>query len=483
MAIYSFKMENISRGEGKSSVASAAYRHRKVFTDNRTGDIHGRKTAHKKDLAFAQIFAPENTPPDLIIDSETLWNSVEASEKRKDARLAKEFKIALPAELTPEQSIELTTAFVLEHFTKKGIIADVVIHDINSHNPHIHIMGTTREVLTTGFGKKVREWDTPETLDGWRKGWQDVCNEFLEKYEHEARIDHRSIAAQHEEALEQAAVAVTNEEKAVWLAKAEETDRAPMRHIPRGKWNTKAAQEQRAEEQAIRDDKKEEAKKTYTLFKELPLEIVVDLRSFTVSVLAEPEEIVLTDTGSSSKGTFHGDVVPDKPAFASILETIGSPAATIGKPSLSATPGSPARGRRPTPASLKRKRRKAKPREDGIFKRFTLMIVDFIRDKFIWAKKPTPKFDVAKPKVSKYVYDEVLGIPVRREEYERRRQFNRPEAKPKVVTVERFPSRQKHKPASVEQSMDYVPSSPSTSSRSSIPKLKPPGYRDRNDSS
>ncbi|HIH6637906.1 TPA: MobA/MobL family protein, partial [Klebsiella michiganensis] len=122
-------------------------------------------------------------------DSETLWNAVEASEKRKDARLAKEFKIALPAELTPEQSIELTTAFVLEHFTKKGIIADVVIHDINSHNPHIHIMVTTREVLSTGFGKKVREWDKPETLDSWRKGWQDICNEFLEKYEHEVRVD------------------------------------------------------------------------------------------------------------------------------------------------------------------------------------------------------------------------------------------------------------------------------------------------------
>lgn len=154
MAIYSFKMENISRGEGQSSVNSAAYRHRKVFFDNRTGEVCGRKTAHKKDLAFAQIFAPEHTPPALIVDSETLWNAVEASEKRKDARLAKEFKIALPAELTPEQNIELTAAFVLEHFTKQGIIADVVIHDINGHNPHIHIMGTTREVLSTGFGKR-----------------------------------------------------------------------------------------------------------------------------------------------------------------------------------------------------------------------------------------------------------------------------------------------------------------------------------------
>lgn len=113
MAIYSFKMENISRGEGKSSVNSAAYRHRKVFFDYRTGEVCGRKTAHKKDLSFAQIFAPEHTPPALIVDSETLWNAVEASEKRKDARLAKEFKIALPAELTPEQSIELTAAFVL----------------------------------------------------------------------------------------------------------------------------------------------------------------------------------------------------------------------------------------------------------------------------------------------------------------------------------------------------------------------------------
>lgn len=216
MAIYSFKMENISRGEGQSSVNSAAYRHRKVFFDNRTGEVCGRKTAHKKDLAFAQIFAPEHTPPDLIVDSETLWNAVEVSEKRKDARLAKEFKIALPAELTPEQSIELTAAFVLEHFTKQGIIADVVIHDINGHNPHIHIMGTTREVLSTGFGKKVREWDKPETLDSWRKGWQNICNAFLELYGHDERIDHRSIRVQYEEALEQAIAAATNEEKAIY---------------------------------------------------------------------------------------------------------------------------------------------------------------------------------------------------------------------------------------------------------------------------
>lgn len=408
MAIYSFKMENISRGEGQSSVNSAAYRHRKVFFDNRTGEVCGRKTAHKKDLSFAQIFAPENIPPDLIVDSETLWNAVEALEKRKDARLAKEFKIALPAELTPEQNIELTAAFVLEHFTKQGIIADVVIHDINSHNPHIHIMGTTREVLSTGFGKKVREWDKPETLDSWRKGWQNICNGFLELYGHDERVDHRSIRVQYEEALEQATAAATNEEKAVWLAKAIETNRDPILHIPRDRWGTVAAQEQRAAEQAIRDELKKEAVEAYFAFKDLPLDIVVDVASFTVHALAEPEEIVIPDnTGKASSSDSQKPVlVAPVPHTRTTLKTPSSSTARALKR-----------------APVKVKRRKVEPRQTGVFKRFTLLVVGYIKEKFVWAKKkPTPvSVDTEHDKriAENYVFDEVQGIYVPRAEYER----------------------------------------------------------------
>lgn len=93
-------------------------------------------------------------------------------------------------------------------------------------------------------------------LDSWRKGWQNICNEFLELYGHDERIDHRSIRVQYEEALEQATAAATNEEKAIWLAKAIETNRDPILHIPRDRWGTVAAQEQRAAEQAIRDELK-----------------------------------------------------------------------------------------------------------------------------------------------------------------------------------------------------------------------------------
>ncbi|CAI1685374.1 DNA strand transferase [Serratia grimesii] len=466
MAIYSFKMENISRGEGQSSVNSAAYRHRKVFFDNRTGEVCGRKTAHKKDLAFAQIFAPEHTPPNLIVDSETLWNAVEASEKRKDARLAKEFKIALPAELTPEQNIELTAAFVLEHFTKQGIIADVVIHDINGHNPHIHIMGTTREILSTGFGKKVREWDKPEMLDSWRKGWQETCNEFLELYGHDERIDHRSIRVQYEEALEQATAATTNEEKAIWLAKAIETNRDPILHIPRDRWGTVAAQEQRAAEQAIRDEQKKEAVEAYFAFKDLPLDIVVDVASFRVHALAEPEEIVIPDiTGrASSTGSQKPVLVAPAPHTRTTLKTPFSSTA-----------------RAPKRAPVKVKRKKVEPRQSGVFKRFTLLVVDYIREKFVWAKKkPAPvSVDAEHDKriAENYVFDEVQGIYVPRAEHERRARFNKDDYKPTSDEIRRFPSRPKLDQTEHNISLDLITPIQSESKRKYIPRLKPPNHR------
>lgn len=43
------------------------------------------------------------------------------------------------------------------------------------------------------------------------------------------RIDHRSLQPQHEEALSHAAIALNNEEKALWLAKAVETNRPAMK--------------------------------------------------------------------------------------------------------------------------------------------------------------------------------------------------------------------------------------------------------------
>ena len=41
MALYRLEMQNVSRANGVSSVAKAAYRHRCVMFDERTGETHG----------------------------------------------------------------------------------------------------------------------------------------------------------------------------------------------------------------------------------------------------------------------------------------------------------------------------------------------------------------------------------------------------------------------------------------------------------
>lgn len=135
----------------------------------------------------------------------------------------------------------------------------------------------------------------------WRESWASMANSYLAAAGSSERIDHRSLQAQHEEALEKAAVALDNEEKALWLAKAAETNRPAMKRIHSAKWRSKAAQEQRAAEQAVRDAAKQEAVEVYKTFSELDLEIVLDVRSFTITHLAEPEEVILLDSPKAEK--------------------------------------------------------------------------------------------------------------------------------------------------------------------------------------
>ena len=69
MALYRLEMQNVSRANGVSSVAKASYRHRSIMIDERTGEIHGEKSANRDDLVYAEILAPDNTPDFLIKSS------------------------------------------------------------------------------------------------------------------------------------------------------------------------------------------------------------------------------------------------------------------------------------------------------------------------------------------------------------------------------------------------------------------------------
>ena len=123
-----------------------------------------------------------------------------------------------------------------------------------------------------------------------------MANSYLTAAGSTKRFYHCSLKAQYGEALSNAAVTLDNGKKRYDLLKAAETNRPAMKRIHCGKLRSMTAQEQRTPEQAVRDEAKYEAVEVYRTFRKLDLEIIVNVRSFTVSVLAEPEEIVLPET-------------------------------------------------------------------------------------------------------------------------------------------------------------------------------------------
>ncbi|ENZ2229888.1 MobQ family relaxase [Salmonella enterica] len=260
MAIYYFDVSNVSRNSGKkssSSVASSAYQNRACYTDERTGEVYDY--TKKGGLYHSEILSPDNAPESLTTSPDALWNSVEATEKRKDARLAKSFKISLPLELTPEQNKALILDFTKRAFVEKGMIADVAIHDIDTQ-PHSHIKTTTRELTPDGFGKKVRAWDDKETMMEWRKTWADVANEHLLKAGiKDVSISHLTLKEQMREAIEAMEKATSLEEKIKFASKAIELDRPAMKNINIKDWRNPEFQKIRKQEQ---EAKKEIIKKS-----------------------------------------------------------------------------------------------------------------------------------------------------------------------------------------------------------------------------
>ena len=103
MAIYHFSAKVISRANGSSAVASAAYRAAERLHDDRLGRDHD--FSNKAGVVYSEIMLPQGAP-ERLNDRATLWNEVEAGEKRKDAQLAREMGIPAPANERVTQAIK-----------------------------------------------------------------------------------------------------------------------------------------------------------------------------------------------------------------------------------------------------------------------------------------------------------------------------------------------------------------------------------------
>jgi MobA/MobL family len=137
-----------------------------------------------------------------------------ASSLQTNARVAREFLVALPVELSPQARVSLVTGFSRELVERHRFALDIAIHaprDYPGSDPrnfHAHLLATTREVTLDGLGAKTPlEWsDTNRRQSGLgpavgellqvRKSWAQAANAALEQEHVNSRIDHRTLRAQ-----------------------------------------------------------------------------------------------------------------------------------------------------------------------------------------------------------------------------------------------------------------------------------------------
>ncbi|HCM3120411.1 TPA: MobA/MobL family protein [Salmonella enterica subsp. enterica serovar Luke] len=475
MAIFHLDFKIVKRSEGMTSVAKAAYHARTRITDDRIGQVFD--FSHRTDLYGHIILAPVSAPAHIVESSAALWNEVERVERQNNGQTARYFDVAIPVELNNDDKKKLVAEYCQKNFVDKGMIADIVFHDLDGKNPHAHVMLTLKTITAAGFGKKDRSWNDKKMMLQWRESWATMSNSYLETAGREERIDHRSLRTQCADALAQAEEAFSAEEKAFWLAKATETNRPAMQRVHRAKWNNTESQEQRATEQALRDQQIEEAKKVYNTFSELPLEIVVDVRSFTITHLAEPEEIVIPDYPATTKQqpVLATSEPYRRPAVKSYRDPNkvskvgmageGTPVLVAPEPNTSTKLKIPSlQNTRAKNRAPMNNRKQVKPRQNGMFKRFTLLVVGFFKERFVWARRKPDTTDTDHDKriAENYVFDEVLGIYVPRSEFENRVKHNNDQKSSEAEfcgnvsdndkTV-RFPSRPKKKQSEVNNDL------------------------------
>jgi ATP-dependent exoDNAse (exonuclease V) alpha subunit len=213
MAIYRMQAKSISRSDRRSAVGAAAYRAGQRLRDERTGRLYNY--SHRQDVSHTEIVWPSELAGRELSwarDRAALWNAAERAENRRNSRVAREYQVALPAELTASARQELARRFAHEIAERHHVAVDLAIHAPpatgDARNHHAHLLATTREVGESGLGAKAGlDMSYPqrlqrgghsglEELKTLRERWAVLTNEALNAAGLAVRVDHRSLAAQ-----------------------------------------------------------------------------------------------------------------------------------------------------------------------------------------------------------------------------------------------------------------------------------------------
>lgn len=214
MAIYHLETKPIKRSEGRSSVASSAYRAGCVLVDERTGKKHDY--TRKSGVVKSETFIIHNGKQ-VAIDRSKLWNTSEKAENRKDGRTGRDYIINIPFELKPLQREMLVREFTEYLARRFNVAVDWAIHlpdkDGDNRNHHAHVLTTTRTATLDQYNnvvlgdkttiekkngdlKKLGLPLTQEQIKEVRIAYQDMTNRHLEMAGLSVRVDCRSYKEQ-----------------------------------------------------------------------------------------------------------------------------------------------------------------------------------------------------------------------------------------------------------------------------------------------
>lgn len=237
MAIYHLLVRPVRRAVGNSATATAARRSATAIEDHRTGLTFDFR--NKQHPVYAEIVVPRRLCQHDVQWATVradLWNAAERAERQKNSRVAREYELALPHELEHSQRVDLARAFSVLLADRYGCAVDLTIHGASEagdqRNHYAMLLTTTREVTAAGLGAKtpVELSDTDRKTRGFlsaakelvhvREQWALFVNLALEKAGHAARVDHRKLTVQRQEAIERGDEAL-----------AAELDRIPTKHL------------------------------------------------------------------------------------------------------------------------------------------------------------------------------------------------------------------------------------------------------------
>ena len=230
MAIYHLSVKTGSRGGGQSAKAKSEYIERE-----------GKYEKDRDELAYSES---GNMPEWAEDDPQKYWAAADAHE-RANGSLFKEVEFALPVELDDGQQRELASSFAADLTGGERLPYTMAIHrgGQDGENPHVHLMisergldGHDRDAATwfkrahkaepeKGGALKTRSMMGKEWLENTRAAWAREANTALERAGSAERIDHRSLAAQRQEAIERGQM-----DRAAELSRTPGVHLGPERH-------------------------------------------------------------------------------------------------------------------------------------------------------------------------------------------------------------------------------------------------------------